>query len=69
MLEIGFVSARAEGHKKRYLPDWTEEMFTISKGITKEGPFYNLTDDSGEILEGSFYEEELQEVIKDDNFV
>ena len=28
---------------------------------------YKLTDDSGEILEGSCYEEELQKVIKEDN--
>ena len=28
---------------------------------------YKLTDGSGEILEGSFHEEELQKVIKEDN--
>ena len=53
--------------KKGYLPNWTEEVFTISKRITKERPTYKLTDDSVEILEGSFYEEELQKLIKDDN--
>ena len=53
--------------KKGYLPDWTEEIFTISQRITKERPIYKLTDDSGEILEGSFQEEELQKVIKEDN--
>ena len=51
--------------KKGYLPDWTEKIFTICKRITKEIPIYKLTDDSGEILEGSFYKEELQKVIKE----
>ena len=37
------------------------------ESITKERPIYKLTDDSGEILEGSFHEEELQNVIKEDN--
>ena len=53
--------------KKGYLPNWTEEIFTICKRITKEHPIYKLTDDSGEILEHSFHEEELQKVIKEDN--
>ena len=66
MSEIEFVSAEVEGQafEKGYLPDWTEEIFTISKRITKERPI--CKDDSGEILEGSFYEEELQKVIKGD---
>ena len=49
--------------KKGYLPNWTEEVFTICKRINKECPIYELTDDSGEILEGSFYEEEEQKVV------
>ena len=61
------ISKSRRTFKKGYLPNWTEEIFTISKRITKERPIYKLTDDSGEILEGSFYEEELQKVIKEDN--
>ena len=53
--------------KKGYLPNWTKEVFTICKRITKERPIYKLTDNSGEIPEGSFYKEELQKVIKEDN--
>ena len=53
--------------KKGYLPNWTEEIFTISKRIGKEHPIYKLTDDSGETLKGSFCEEELQKVIKEDS--
>ena len=29
--------------KKGYLPNWTEEIFTISKGIAKERQIYTLT--------------------------
>ena len=61
------ISESRRTFKKGYLPNWTEEIFTFSKRITKECPIYKLTDDSREILEGSFYEEELQKVIKEDN--
>ena len=53
--------------KKGYLPDWTGVIFTICKRIIKESPIYRLTDNSGEILEGSFYEEELHKVIKEES--
>ena len=52
------ISKNRRTFKMGYLPYWAEEIFTISKRIAKEGPIYQLTDDSGEILEGSFYEEE-----------
>ena len=52
--------------KKRCLPSWTEEIFTISKRITKECSIHKLTYDAREILEGSFHEEELQKMIKED---
>ena len=61
------ISKNQRTFRKGYLPNWTDEIFTISKRITKECPIYKLTDNSGEILEGQFYEEELQKVIKEDN--
>ena len=61
------ISKSRRTFKKGYLPNWTEEIFTISKNITKRRSIYKLTDDSGEFLQGSFYEEELQKVIKEDN--
>ena len=57
------ISKSRRPFKKEYLPNWTEEIFTVYKRITKERPIYKLTD-SGEIPEGSFYEEELQKVIR-----
>jgi hypothetical protein len=53
--------------KKGYLPNWTEELFTIVRCIETSPPVYLVKDDHGEILEGTFYAEELQKVIKTDD--
>ena len=53
--------------KKGYLPNWTEELFTVVKCIETRPPVYVVKDDHGEIVEGTFYAEELQKVIKKDN--
>ena len=42
-------------------------MFTIYKRFARQVPVYKLKDDAGEILEGTFYEVELQKVIKEDD--
>ena len=53
--------------EKSYLPNFTEEMFTIYKRFARQVPVYKLKDDAGEILDGAFYEPELQKVIKNDD--
>jgi hypothetical protein len=53
--------------KKGYLPNWTEELFTVVKCIETRPPVYLIKDDHGEILEGTLYSEELQKVIKKDD--
>jgi hypothetical protein len=53
--------------KKVYLPNWTEELFTTVRCIETSPPVYVVKDDHGEILEGTFYAEELQKVIKTDD--
>ena len=52
--------------EKSYLPNYTEEMFTIYKRFAGQVLVYKLKDDVGEILDGTFYEAELQKVIKED---
>ena len=42
-------------------------MFTISAQIPRQPPVYKLKDYDGEELDGTFYEQELQRVIKSDN--
>ena len=53
--------------EKSYIPNFTEEMFTIYKRFVRQVPIYKLKDDAGEILDGAFYEPELQKVIKNDD--
>jgi hypothetical protein len=53
--------------KKGYLPNWTEELLTVVKCIETRPPVYLFKDDHGEIVEGTFYAEELQKVIKTDD--
>ena len=53
--------------EKSYLPNFTEEMFTVYKRFARQVPVYKLKDDAGEILDGTFYEPELQKVIKEDD--
>ena len=53
--------------KKGYLPNWTEELFMVMKCIETRPPVYLVKDDHGEMLEGTFYAEKLQKVIKTDD--
>ena len=46
--------------EKGYLPNWSEEVFEIDKVKLSSPVTYILRDSSGEILEGGFYENELQ---------
>ena len=48
--------------EKGYLPNWSEEIFTIVKRIPRNPPVYRLKDYDNEKVEGTFYEEELQAV-------
>jgi hypothetical protein len=52
--------------KKGYLPNFTEEIFTISEAIDRQPPVYKLKDCGGEDITGIFYEPELVKVIKQD---
>lgn len=55
--------------EKGYLPNFSKEIFTISKTISRRPPVYKIKDFDGEELQGTFYEKELQKVIKhDDNY-
>ena len=53
--------------KKGYLPNWTEELFTVVKCIETRPPVYLVKDDHGEFLEGTCYAEEIQKVMKRDD--
>ena len=53
--------------EKSYLPTFTEEIFTVYKRMPRQVPVYKLKDDAGEIVDGTFYEPELQKIIKNDD--
>ena len=45
---------------KGYLPNWSEELFTVSEVKETNPVTYKLQDFLGNVLDGSFYNEELQ---------
>ena len=53
--------------EKGYLPNFSKEIFTISQQIPRQPPVYKLKDYDQEELDGTFYNEELQKVIKEDD--
>ena len=53
---------------KGYLPNWTEEIFTIESINRKTVPTtYKLKDYLDVVIEGSFYRQEIEPVIHDDD--
>ncbi len=52
---------------KGYLPNWTTEIFTVSAKIPRYPLVYRLKDYAGEEIDGTFYDHELQRVIKKDD--
>ncbi|XP_062608699.1 uncharacterized protein LOC134270493 [Saccostrea cucullata] len=54
--------------EKGYLPNWTTEIFTIAQRVPGRYPYvYRVQDYNQEELEGTFYEKELQQIIKKDD--
>ena len=61
------ISKTRRAFRKGYLPQWTEEIFTISKAQDTHPPTFCLKDWNGDDLKGSFYAQELQKINKPDN--
>jgi len=53
--------------KKGYLPNFTEEIFTIAERIARHPPVYKITDWNSEPVTGIFYDTELVKVVKSDD--
>jgi len=45
--------------EKGYVPNFSKEVFTVTKQIARQPPVYELTDDNQEVIDGLFYEHEL----------
>ena len=52
---------------KEYLPNFSIEIFTVSKQVPCDPPMCKLKDYESEELKGVFNEKELQKVIKSDD--
>ena len=61
------ISKARRAFKKGYLPQWTEEIFTVVERRSTQPPTFVLADYSGEVLKGTFYPQELQKVSKTDD--
>ncbi|KAJ8041597.1 Endogenous retrovirus group K member 19 Pol protein [Holothuria leucospilota] len=60
------ISMATRPFRKGYLPQWTDEVFTVARRIQRVPPVYRLKDYDGEMIEGTFYEQEMQKVSKED---
>ncbi|KAJ8020517.1 hypothetical protein HOLleu_40127 [Holothuria leucospilota] len=61
------ISMATRPFRKGYLPQWTDEVFTVSERHSRNPPVYTLKDYGGETIEGTFYDYELQKVSKTDH--
>lgn len=58
------ISREKQIFRKGYLPGWSEEIFTIESRNPTNPVTYKLKDLGSESINGSFYEPELQKVVK-----
>ena len=54
------IAKKKKTFEKGYTPNWTEEIFTISKVQYTSPITYKITDYNEEEIQGTFYEQELQ---------
>ena len=53
--------------RKGYVPGWTEEVFVVRRVVPGVAPTYRVQEWDGTVVEGSFYEEDLQKVTVPDD--
>lgn len=63
------ISKASRVFKKGYLPNWSEEIFTVASVHHTKPITYRIREASGEEITGSFYEYELQKTLRDRPFV
>ena len=63
------ISKASRVFKKGYLPNWSEEIFTVASVHHTKPITYRIHEASGEEITGSFYEYELQKTLRDRPFV
>ena len=58
------ISRKKKTFEKGYTPNWFEELFVIYKQLDTSPVTYSIKDLKGENIKGSFYEPELQKLVK-----
>jgi hypothetical protein len=53
---------------KGYLPNWTEQIYTVSEVLNTEPVQYKLQDYNNEQIRGSFYAAEMQKVVPPERY-
>ena len=61
------LSKQARPFRKGYLPGWTEEVFVVRRVVPGSVPTYKVEEFDGTLVQGTFYEPELQRVTVDDD--
>ena len=61
------IAMQRQTFRKGYLGDWSEEIFEIASRLPTTPVTYSLRDLGGELIKGSFYEPEVQKVLKSDD--
>jgi transposase InsO family protein len=56
------ISKAKKTFEKGYLPNWSTEIFAVHSVKKTNPPVYQIRDYSDEVIEGFFYEQELQKV-------
>ena len=54
------ISKKKGTFEKGYLPNWTEEVFSIAQRLRRIPPVYRLREYDGTMLDGTFYKRELE---------
>ena len=62
------ISKTRRPFQKGYKQSFTDEFFTIAERVFRKPPVYRLKDQDGELIEGTFYEQELQKIIVPPDF-
>ena len=58
------ISKTRRTFKKGYLPNWSEELFTIATVKRTIPVTYLIREENGDLVKGGFYEQELQKTQK-----
>ena len=58
------ISKHKRVFEKSYLPNWSEETFIVAQRLPRDPPVYRLKEHDGELIQGTFYETELEKVIE-----